>query len=58
MTDTATPTPVGKIAAVKKYFGNKPGENGLAAFKAEWDALTDQDKLDLSNGLLDGTYNY
>lgn len=44
------------LKTVADYF-KLPGET-LKDFRAQWDALSDQDKTDLKNGLGDGTLTY
>jgi hypothetical protein len=38
---------------VMKYFGMRPAE-----FRPEWNALSDEDKTQLKNGIGDGTLTY
>lgn len=44
------------IAAVWQYF--KDTYPSMAAFKADWERLTEQDKQDLRSGIVDGTLTY
>lgn len=44
------------IAAVWQYF--KDTYPNMAAFKADWERLTEQDKADLRTGISDGTLTY
>lgn len=41
------------IKEVMEFFGMTPTE-----FKAEWSALTTQDKMDFKNGIGDGSLTY
>jgi hypothetical protein len=45
------------IALTMAYFGKKEGQR-IAEFKAEWDALTADNKAQLTAGLSDGTLTY
>lgn len=45
------------VATAMKYFGKKNGQN-LKGFSEEWNALTDQDKDQLVNGIVDGSLDY
>ena len=42
------------IKDIKAFFGYPT----LAAFSADWKALPDEDKKQIRQGLLDGTFNY
>lgn len=44
------------IADVMNYFGR--GEGGLTAWRAEWAALTPEDKEQLKTGIDNGTLTY
>ena len=50
---TATPRSA-TVKEVKDFFGEK----SIAKFTAEWKALTDQDRIDLKNGIGNGTFTY
>lgn len=39
---------------IKNWFGYKT----IKDFRADWEALTDQDKAQIKAGLSDGTFNY
>lgn len=46
--------PIGKIWA----FFKDAYEGKLSVFKAEWSALSEKDKDDISNGIVSGTLTY
>lgn len=45
------------IAAAMKFFGRLPGQT-LSQFKDEWHELSPQSRVEISNGLADGTFTY
>jgi hypothetical protein len=49
--------PKAPIAIAMAYFGRKPNQR-IAEFKAEWDALTEEDKAEITAGLTDETLSY
>lgn len=46
------------IGAIYKFFGKGGPNPTLAGFQAEWAALTEDDKDQLSTGITDGSLNY
>lgn len=45
------------IKAIKEFFGLRPGDT-LKSFTAEWAGLSDTDKVQIRNGIGDGSFAY
>ena len=45
------------VKQVQELFGRLPGQS-LTDFAAELKSLTEQDRIDLANGMSDGTLSY
>jgi hypothetical protein len=56
MTQATTTAPLAPMAEVNKMF-RRTGQT-LAAFVAEWKALSDQDKTEIRQGIGNGTMTY
>lgn len=57
MSDTATPEKVGSVTKVYKYFGVQQGRR-IADFQQEWMKLSDEDKMQLTEGILNDSLTY